>query len=133
MQRRNPFPTLAHRLTMKNSWQAVTNARAFGERKRAGKPRHKAPKPPKRKRKVIDRFYSSEEWKRLRYKVPTLHGARCQCCGATPQDGAVMNVDHIKPRKRYPALALEITNLQVLCAWCNQGKGAIDQTDWRQW
>ncbi len=27
--------------------------------------------------------------------------------------------------------ALEITNLQLLCADCNQGKGHRDQTNWR--
>ena len=42
-----------------------------------------------------------------------------------------MNVDHIKPRRLYPGLALEKSNLQVLCADCNHGKGNWDQTDWR--
>jgi 5-methylcytosine-specific restriction endonuclease McrA len=59
------------------------------------------------------------------------HGARCQCCGASPATGAVMNVDHIKPRRIYPELALEVTNLQVLCGDCNHGKGNWDMTDWR--
>jgi 5-methylcytosine-specific restriction endonuclease McrA len=58
-------------------------------------------------------------------------GGRCLCCGASSQDGAVMNVDHIKPRWKFPKLQLTITNLQVLCSRCNVGKGAWDQTDWR--
>jgi 5-methylcytosine-specific restriction endonuclease McrA len=29
-------------------------------------------------------------------------------------------------------LALEITNLQVLCADCNIGKSNTDETDWRE-
>jgi len=46
-------------------------------------------------------------------------------------NGAVMNVDHIRPRKLFPELALDINNLQVLCHECNHGKGNWDQTDWR--
>lgn len=76
-------------------------------------------------------FYNSREWKELRYKVLTKHGARCMCCGATPQDGSVMHVDHIKPRSRFPDLELEFSNCQVLCSACNLGKSNKDRTDWR--
>lgn len=60
------------------------------------------------------------------------YGPRCQCCGATPDSGAVMNVDHIKPRNLFPELALDVNNLQILCAECNHGKGNWDMTDWRK-
>lgn len=43
-----------------------------------------------------------------------------------------MNVDHIKPRKTHPHLALDPSNLQVLCDVCNHGKGNWDKTDWRK-
>jgi 5-methylcytosine-specific restriction endonuclease McrA len=59
------------------------------------------------------------------------YGTKCMCCGATPATGAVMNVDHIKPRKLWPSLALDINNLQILCHDCNHGKGNWDMTDWR--
>jgi hypothetical protein len=49
-------------------------------------------------------FLSSYEWRRLRMQALKLHGAQCQCCGATPATGAVMNVDHIKPRKLFRIL-----------------------------
>lgn len=76
-------------------------------------------------------FYSSPQWRALRMKVLVRWGARCQCCGVTPNDGAVMHVDHIKPRARHPELALDEENMQVLCEDCNMGKGAWDMTDWR--
>lgn len=76
-------------------------------------------------------FLRSYEWRKLRVKVLRKYGARCQCCGATAATGAQINVDHIKPRKHYPELALDENNLQVLCGACNHGKGNWDTTDWR--
>lgn len=78
-----------------------------------------------------DSFLVSFEWRRLRFFVLRKYGARCMCCGASPKTGAVMNVDHIKPRKTHPHLALDENNLQVLCDACNHGKGNWDSTDWR--
>jgi 5-methylcytosine-specific restriction endonuclease McrA len=43
-----------------------------------------------------------------------------------------LNVDHIKPRRRFPELSLDPDNLQVLCGNCNTGKGSWDTTDWRK-
>lgn len=80
---------------------------------------------------ATDAFLESYEWRKLRMQALKLHGARCQCCGASPAQGAIMNVDHIKPRKLFPELALELSNLQVLCHECNHGKGNWDMTDWR--
>ncbi len=79
-----------------------------------------------------DKFLSSYEWRKLRYQALKLYGAKCMCCGRSPADGAVMNVDHIKPRKTHPELALDIKNLQILCGTCNHGKGNWDDTDWRE-
>lgn len=78
-----------------------------------------------------DAFLQSFEWRALRMQALKLHGTKCQCCGATPSTGAVMNVDHVKPRKFYPELALVLENLQILCGDCNHGKGNWDETDWR--
>lgn len=78
-----------------------------------------------------EEFLKSWEWRTLRMKVLKKYGARCQCCGATAADGVRICVDHIKPRKTHPHLALVEDNLQVLCDPCNQGKGAWDDTDWR--
>jgi hypothetical protein len=76
-------------------------------------------------------FLSSYQWRTLRMKVLTHYGPKCMCCGATPQTGAVMNIDHIKPRRTHPHLALDFENLQVLCHECNHGKSNWDTTDWR--
>lgn len=78
-----------------------------------------------------DDFLQSKAWKRLRLQALHLHGRRCQCCGASPATGAVLNVDHVLPRRLFPDLALRLDNLQVLCGDCNEGKGNWDMTDAR--
>lgn len=77
-------------------------------------------------------FYASRAWRVTRYQALLRSQGRCECCGRRPEHGTFLNVDHIKPRSRYPHLALVVSNLQVLCADCNFGKGAWDQTDWRE-
>lgn len=76
-------------------------------------------------------FYASRAWKVIRYKALVASQGRCLCCGHRPTSRNALQVDHVKPRSKYPALALDGLNLQVLCADCNQGKGAWDETDWR--
>ncbi len=78
-----------------------------------------------------DEFLATYEWRRLRMVVIKRDGARCACCGASPDSGAVINVDHIKPRRLFPQLAMDENNLQVLCQDCNHGKSNWDMTDWR--
>lgn len=76
-------------------------------------------------------FLSTYAWRNLRIKALNLYGRKCMCCGDTPENGAVMNVDHIKPRKHHPELALDIRWLQILCGACNHGKGNELETDYR--
>ena len=76
-------------------------------------------------------FFTSKSWKELRKKVIDTYGERCQKCGYKKENGARINVDHIKPRLLYPELALDFYNLQVLCSCCNKDKGNDFQTDWR--
>ena len=78
-----------------------------------------------------DEFLSGYQWRELRMKALTKYGRKCMCCGATPESGSVMHVDHIRPRRLFPMLALDLENLQILCHECNHGKGNWDQTDWR--
>ena len=77
-------------------------------------------------------FLSTHQWKRTRMKALTLYGNTCECCGASPNTGAMICVDHIKPRSLYPHLALDINNLQILCEECNSGKGNAFAVCWRE-
>jgi 5-methylcytosine-specific restriction endonuclease McrA len=76
-------------------------------------------------------FYATKEWARLRYMAFEKYGTQCAVCGGDKSHGVRLTVDHIKPVKKYPELALDINNLQVLCTLCNRGKGASFETDWR--
>lgn len=69
-----------------------------------------------------------KKWQKLRYQALKEYGRTCMLCRTT--EGA-MHVDHIKPKSKYPELAYEYSNLQILCADCNVGKGADDETDYR--
>ena len=80
------------------------------------------------KKRELHPFYDSREWRDLRYYALKLYGRKCQLCFAT---NTQIHVDHIKPRSKYPELALDIKNLQILCKDCNLGKSNKDETDWR--
>ncbi len=81
-----------------------------------------------------DAFLDTFEWRKVRMEAILKYGKRCQCCGAVPlpSNDVKINVDHVIPRKVDPSLALELSNLQVLCNACNHGKGNWDTTDWRE-
>ncbi len=70
-----------------------------------------------------DDFYQTREWLEFRIQVLARFESRCFACGVTPSDGAVIHVDHIKPRYLYPELAFRMSNMQLLCRDCNFGKG----------
>lgn len=77
-------------------------------------------------------FYSSSEWKRLRYIILKEQGGRCQCCGRSAKDGVVLHVDHIVPLSKDWSKRLDKNNLQILCEDCNLGKSNTDSIDWRK-
>jgi 5-methylcytosine-specific restriction endonuclease McrA len=107
--------------------QAKRHAKRQAKAKRANES-----KAPIQKRNLGDGFYVCAEWRALRYLALRNCEGRCQCCGARAADGVQLHVDHIKPRATHPHLSLVLSNLQVLCADCNVGKGAWDDTDWRE-
>ena len=89
-------------------------------------------------RKNAGSFYKSWAWQTLRFEVLQKRGRRCECCGWTPDapgssDGQHLQVDHIVARSKAPHLALEESNLQVLCNFCNRGKGAGEAIRFADW
>lgn len=83
------------------------------------------------------KFYKSWDWRTMRMEALKKYGPVCQCCGAKRGDITTAGepiricVDHIKPLATHWHLRLDPENLQILCDECNMGKGAWDQTDWR--
>lgn len=120
----------AEKVARQNGYNAAV--RNPSKKKRASAHRHKAIKGGSRKAKS-NAFYASWEWKQARYEALKLHGRQCMCCGWSPEPGSKghLCVDHIKPRSKFPALALDVSNLQVLCNSCNMGKSNIHQDDFR--
>ncbi|MEX2286414.1 MAG: HNH endonuclease [Planctomycetaceae bacterium] len=57
---------------------------------------------------------------RQRVQVLLRDGATCRLCGARPEHGARLEVDHIIPWSKGGETVLE--NLQILCKRCNRGK-----------
>lgn len=92
--------------------------------------------PPKYHKGMGPEFYLTREWRALRWEVlSTSADGKCVMCGATRKSsGLSMHVDHIHPRSTHPSLELSKSNLQILCADCNIGKGKSiwQPTDARQ-
>src|ERR671912_136631 len=63
-------------------------------------------------------FLQTPEWGRVRYDALRANDGRCELCGRNKHQllpDEHLTVDHIQSRKARPDLALEITNLAVLC------------------
>lgn len=69
------------------------------------------------------KFYTTPDWRALRASVIRRQGRICRRCGMEINSRRDVTVDHIKPRSRYPELALDFSNLRVLCRSCNSSKG----------
>lgn len=69
-------------------------------------------------------FYASSEWRLIREQVIQEQGRMCQRCRRHISNDNDLTVDHIKPRSKFPELALDKSNLQILCRTCNSAKGA---------
>lgn len=73
--------------------------------------------------KLNQSFYDSLEWQSLSEQTRQ-NNPFCIVCGS---HGCRLFVDHIKPVKYFPELALDLANLQVLCAKCHAIKTANDK------
>lgn len=87
----------------------------------------------KASKKTAADFYSSWEWKEARFAAFKSCGRKCLCCGWSPDQGGANHlvVDHIKPMRKHPHLALDRGNHQVLCNDCNMGKSYKHCDDFR--
>ena len=65
-------------------------------------------------------FIRSPAWRAARAECLARMGTTCSQCGSTER----IQVDHILPRSRFPALALDQGNLRPLCWVCNRTKAA---------
>lgn len=75
-------------------------------------------------RKRFERWRNSDvgqDWKQREFERV---GGQCQCCRALFPSIHHLVIDHIQPIAKFPELATEIQNLQLLCHPCNQAKGA---------
>jgi 5-methylcytosine-specific restriction endonuclease McrA len=61
--------------------------------------------------------YRGKAWKDLSRKAWKLYGRVCRFCGH--QNSGRFYLDHIKPVRERPDLAMDIRNLQPLCARCH--------------
>lgn len=116
---------------MKNSsgWKSFMDEVA--ESAKADKLEPKQKKDKKTKHRRVD-FYSTMEWRQVRYRALSLSDGCCNLCGRSKsKHNVVLHVDHVIPRSKRPELELSIGNLQVLCEDCNVGKGASCVKDWR--
>ena len=118
---------------IKSTLPCATNGQKIKEPAKSIKPNGYKQKSIKSEPVNLDNFYESWTWKDLRYQVIKKYGRRCMNCGQSPsrENKVSLHVDHIKPIRKHPELALDINNLQVLCGDCNQGKGFWDETDFR--
>lgn len=60
-------------------------------------------------------FYDTQAWKRARKAALIRDNYRCTVCGVPLTGTGQARVDHIKPMKTYPHLALSLVNLRSLC------------------
>jgi HNH endonuclease len=70
------------------------------------------------------RFYTTPEWRTARLAVIHRDGRVCKMCSLHILLKRDITVDHVRPRSKFPQLALDLGNLQVLCRSCNSSKGA---------
>ncbi|MEL7334424.1 MAG: HNH endonuclease [Cyanobacteria bacterium J06560_2] len=65
------------------------------------------------------------KWKREQYRWQKGRCIVCQCS----VDLKGSHIDHIQPLITHPHLAIEPSNLRILCADCNLSKGARTSTE----
>ena len=76
-------------------------------------------------------FYKTPEWKALRLLCLKRDKWACVLCGASVRGVGLSRVNHKHSRKMRPDLALSLSNLETLCATCDNAhhseKGGHDR------
>ena len=72
-------------------------------------------------------FYKSKRWWWCKNIIKSSNEIKCLKCGSRNN----MHVDHVKPKSKFPELALDVYNLQLLCEVCNIEKSNINEIDYR--
>ncbi|CAM5476370.1 HNH endonuclease [Frigidibacter albus] len=67
-------------------------------------------------------IYRTPQWKALRFMARRRDGFACVQCGKKGR----IEVDHVKPIRTHPALALDLGNLQCLCIACHSRKTRLE-------
>jgi thymidine kinase len=78
-----------------------------------------------------EHFLTTPDWFKLKADAISQMGIKCMRCKKMPKLWSQINVDHIKPRKYFPSLADKMSNLQILCGYCNKSKGNKHDMDYR--
>lgn len=99
---------------------------AFVRWANAGTSTSDEPSPPSERKALSHRTSRSANW-RQRALVLMRDGATCRMCGARPEHGARLHVDHVVPWSKGGETVIE--NLQILCEQCNVGKSDADLSD----
>lgn len=66
---------------------------------------------------MTDRFYYSKQWRAMRERALLRDSYCCVVCGILVAGNNEARIDHIRPRKEYPELELDLSNLRTLCAY----------------
>ena len=74
----------------------------------------------KPRKKVVDPFYKSAAWFRVRGRVLKRDGYRCRNCGVDVRAKGMAHVHHVLPRQKFPELRLHEPNLETLCHPCHR-------------
>ena len=77
-----------------------------------------------RERAPQQRFYGTAAWRRLRRRILREQPFCVDCRGAATE------VDHIKPRRTHPELALDPSNLAPRCKPCHSRRTAREGGRW---
>jgi len=75
----------------------------------------------------MDKFFESRQWISIKSAMYAIFSKECMKCKKTK---VILNIDHVKPRHKYPSLELDIYNCQILCRECNLEK-FTDTADYR--